>query len=176
MKGETNKKRSRTPEEIRELYDDMHLGKVLLFLRLRGVKLHDRTGLIAVLEFAWLLPTFIFFILASALCEIASNVIPVLTKLSLRMSYLRPVRGSITNKRPGTSLLRIAQCLYSPDIIEKTFEPLIADWRMEYFEALGQGHNLKARCLSARYTYSFVVAIVVSKAYSILKSLRPAEK
>ena len=46
---------------------------------------------------------------------------------------------------PGTRILRIADFLYSPATVEKIFKQEVADWRLEYFEALKEGRNWKAR-------------------------------
>jgi hypothetical protein len=176
VKDETNNKRALLPEEMRELYENTPLGGVMYFLHERNQKLRDRKGLLAGLEIVCIFPAAVFIFLVSELCEIIYYVTSELRELLLREPYLRPLHDRLISKEPGASLLRIAQYLYSPKTIEKTFEPLIADWRTEYLEALGRGHNLKARWISARYTYSFVMVMALSKVYSLLKSLRSAEK
>src|SRR6185295_13490790 len=58
-------------------------------------------------------------------------------------------------KAPGTRLMLLVSFLYSHSDIEKIFEPTIADWRKEYFEALMAHCLWKARWINVRYRYRF---------------------
>lgn len=83
---------------------------------------------------------------------------------------------SRTTKAPGARLLAVIDFLFSPKTVEQTFKPLIADWRHEYFEALKQNRKWKARWISARYRFSFINAITLSKVFSLLKQIRSISK
>ena len=94
---------------------------------------------------------------------------------ALQMKNIRKKKLHVRNA-PGTRLLLIADFLYSPKTFEQTFKPLIADWRYEYFEALKHGRTKKARWISFRYRYSFVMAMSLSKVFSLLKQIRSVSK
>lgn len=88
----------------------------------------------------------------------------------------RRVRVKRIRNVPGTKLLLIVDFFYSPKAVEETFKPTIADWHAEYFEALKQEKFLKARWISVRYTYRFVLAMGLSQVFSIIKSFRSVIK
>src|ERR1044072_760418 len=75
-----------------------------------------------------------------------------LVRLCIRVFTIRrKTRNSTTPvlvKAPGTKLLTLVDFLFSPKTVERTFKPLIADWRYEYFEALNQGRKYKAHWIS----------------------------
>jgi hypothetical protein len=77
---------------------------------------------------------------------------------------------------PGTKLLSFVEFFYSPKTVEEVFKPVIADWRTEYFDALKQKRTIKAHWISVRYKYHFVVAMGVSKVYSLFRSILSARK
>jgi len=79
-------------------------------------------------------------------------------------------------KAPGTRLFGLVDFLFSPKTVEQTFKPLIADWRYEYFEALKQEHKWKARWISTHYRFSFIMAMGLSKVFSLLKQWKSASK
>lgn len=56
-------------------------------------------------------------------------------------------------------ILKFSRKLYSEEITKLCFEPLIADWKNEYSEAVSQNRNWKAYCISVRYAYAFVSAM-----------------
>jgi hypothetical protein len=85
-------------------------------------------------------------------------------------------RESRITKAPGAILLSFVDFFFSPKVVEQTFKPLVADWRFEYFEALHQGRTLKARWISARYRYSFIMAMSLSKIFSLLKQIKSVTK
>lgn len=55
--------------------------------------------------------------------------------------------------------LRITHFLYCSKIQKEIFEPIIADWQEEYFEALFKKEIWKARWINVRYTYAFLAAM-----------------
>jgi len=79
-------------------------------------------------------------------------------------------RSNIT-KAPGTRLLGLVDFLFSPKTVEQTFKPIVADWRHEYFEAKKQERKWKARWISTRYRFSFIMAMGLSKVFSLFKQL-----
>lgn len=93
-------------------------------------------------------------------------------KLSLQALKGRPKFKTA----PGTRLLSVAEFFYSPKTVEEVFKPIIADWRTEYFDALTQNRSLKARWISVRYKYHFVLAMGLSKVYSLFRSILSARK
>ena len=86
-----------------------------------------------------------------------------------------PRTGRIS-KAPGTRLLLIVDFLFSPATVEETFKPTVADWRKEYFEALRQKRFLKAGWISVRYRYRFILAMGLSKVFSVIKSFKSVIK
>ncbi len=56
-------------------------------------------------------------------------------------------------------LLAISKILYSAKIQRELFEPIVADWQEEYFEALLKKEIRKARWINVRYTYAFLAAM-----------------
>lgn len=86
------------------------------------------------------------------------------------------VRERHINKAPGARLIQMADFFFSPKAVEETFKPTVADWRTEYFEALNQKRPLKARWINVRYTYRFLMAMGLSKAFSIVKGVKSVIK
>jgi hypothetical protein len=84
--------------------------------------------------------------------------------------------SSIVERAPGATLHSVVDFLYSQKTVKETFEPIIADWRFEYFEALSQKRIWKARWICVRYTYSFVMAMGLSKIFSFYKVFTRAGK
>lgn len=76
----------------------------------------------------------------------------------------------------GTNSLGIIEFLFSDSTVEKTFKPLIADWRFEYFEALNQKRTWKARWISVRYRYAFIKATGLSVISSLLNKVLSLSK
>lgn len=83
---------------------------------------------------------------------------------------------SLISCPPGAILLAIVDFLFSHRYVEHTFKSLVADWRYEYFEALKQGRTYKAHWISARYRYRFIMAMSLSRIFSLLKQLRSVSK
>ena len=75
---------------------------------------------------------------------------------------------------PGSRILSIVEFFYSPKTVEEVFKPIIADWRIEYFEALKHNRTIKARWISLRYKYDFAKAMGVSKVYSLFRGILSA--
>jgi len=55
--------------------------------------------------------------------------------------------------------LQVSKFLCSHKIQIEVFEPIIADWQVEYFEALFKKEIWKARWINVRYTYAFLAAM-----------------
>lgn len=72
---------------------------------------------------------------------------------------------------PGTRLLKVADFFFSPDTVKLTFEPLVADWRQEYFDALNGYRFWKARWIYIRYYWYFAKAFGLSKILNLIKGL-----
>lgn len=88
-----------------------------------------------------------------------------------RAKGTRKMRGA-----PGTWWLQLVDFFFSPKTVEQTFKPIVADWRTEYTEALHQKRFLKARWINVRYTYHFIMAMGLSKLFSIIKSVKSVIK
>jgi len=88
----------------------------------------------------------------------------------VRETFPRPYPRSlpIVHRPPGSRLLNIVEFLYSPSAREKVFEPLIADWRLEYFEALAVKKPLKAKWISVRYYWAFCKAMGLQRLLSVI--------
>lgn len=72
---------------------------------------------------------------------------------------------------PGARHLILVDFLYSPRTVEETFKPIIADWRLEYFNALAEKRKHKARWISIRYSYRFALAMGLSHAYALIRQI-----
>jgi hypothetical protein len=59
----------------------------------------------------------------------------------------------------ANSLLVISSFFYSAKNQKEIFEPILADWQEEYFEALFKKEIWKARWINVRYTYTFLAAM-----------------
>lgn len=77
-------------------------------------------------------------------------------------------RKKRVRKAPGIRLMLIATFLYSPADVEKVFEPTLADWRKEYFEALAARRRWKAQWINVRYRYRFALAMGLSKGWKLI--------
>ena len=53
----------------------------------------------------------------------------------------------------------IVNFLYSDKIQKEVFDPIVADWQEEYFEALFKKEIWKAHWINIRYTYAFIIAM-----------------
>jgi len=118
---------------------------------------------------ALFIPTVLFLLLAFVGCVAIGLFIAV----TFFQSLMQPKKIS---EAPGSILLSIVEFLYRPTTVEHTFRPIIADWRVEYFDALQQGRVLKARWITFRYTYSFITAMCASKVLSFIKMFKSASR
>jgi hypothetical protein len=73
---------------------------------------------------------------------------------------------------PGSLLLEIIDFFFSKKTVLLTFQPLIADWREEFFEALDANRYCKARWVSLRYYWAFAKACFLSKLAEFFKIFR----
>jgi hypothetical protein len=60
---------------------------------------------------------------------------------------------------PGNKLLKISNFLYSIKDQKEIFNPAIADWQEEYFQALSKNEIWKARWINVRYVYAFLATM-----------------
>lgn len=58
-------------------------------------------------------------------------------------------------------IIRFSQNLYGEETAKFCFEPLIADLKKEYSEAIADGQNWKTNWILVRYLYAFVLAIIL---------------
>jgi hypothetical protein len=120
-------------------------------------------------------------VIENALASTGPNRIRrLLVTLRLLVERLSNLVGAsdagMVKRAPGTRLLQIVDFLCSPTTVEQVFEPLVADWQKEYFDALHKGRRLKARWISVRYYWSTIQALGLSKVFSLLRSFTSAKK
>jgi hypothetical protein len=117
-------------------------------------------------------PILLGFIVISILVRLFLETLNLarLVLLALKVMLVYPSQNHV-KKAPGTTLLSIVEFLFAPKTVEGTFNPIVADWRNEFFEALKQGRTRKARWISIRYTYSFILAMSLSKVFAFFKSV-----
>lgn len=80
--------------------------------------------------------------------------------------------GVRVEKPPGTLMLKVTDFFFSKKTVLLTFQPLIADWQEEYFEALSGKRYHKARWVSLRYYWAFAKACFLSKLAEFLRNIR----
>lgn len=151
-------------------------GPAMLVLRGVFFKLDDRRNDHGWFLNAGLTAVGIIVVIAAMLLAIISLAVSEFAEILREVASFRPTHSNPINKTPGATLLRLVNFLYSTGTVEKTFKPIIADWRTEYFEATCQGSFVKARLISAGYAYRFVAAMALSTIYSFLRSLTSAGK
>lgn len=83
-------------------------------------------------------------------------------------------RATSIKQPPGSRLLKVTDFLCSPKTMRLTVNPLVADWRTEYFDALKEGREWKARWISARYYCAFGKALALDKVLGLLKAVSSA--
>lgn len=74
-------------------------------------------------------------------------------------SISRKQYSSLIESLPHSFLLKLANFFFSSKNVKEIFEPIISDWQEEYFEALFKKEIWKARWISIRYYYVFLVAM-----------------
>jgi hypothetical protein len=60
---------------------------------------------------------------------------------------------------PNYYFSKTSNFFFSIKTQKDTFEPIVADWQEEYFEALHKKEIWKARWINVRYTYGFIMAM-----------------
>jgi hypothetical protein len=79
------------------------------------------------------------------------------------LSILRDRDGGQLVKPPGQTYLKIVEYVVSKKMYQSTFEPLVADWQEEYFEALDQKRGrVKLFFVDVRYKWAFAKACGLS--------------
>jgi hypothetical protein len=95
--------------------------------------------------------------------------------LRIRGRLLFRPRSAITYA-PGTTLLAIANFLYSPKTVKLTFEVLIGDLQFEYNEALKEKRRIKAKYIRVRYFFLFLANMGLSKLWSAVSAIKQVIK
>ncbi len=72
---------------------------------------------------------------------------------------------------PETQLVRIASFLFSSIEIERIFEPIIADWHEEYFQAYNAGRILKATLISLYYRYKLAQTMGLKMCFTLMSTV-----
>ncbi len=87
-------------------------------------------------------------------------------EFSLAFGLNNKIKGLIQNIKfknkfslPGNFWLNLVDFFYSQKIKKQVFEPIIADWQEEFFEALFKKEIWKARWINVRYTYAFLASM-----------------
>jgi hypothetical protein len=150
-------------------YKDAPLGPKIIDLHIRLIELELKSGA----NFK-LLPNRVelnggLMIFKLGVLALTSMIVIALRKLPSAVPSLLRSRFDFISEMPGARLLQLAQLFFSPATVERTFNPIVSDWRTEYFEAHKEGRVMRAQLISACYTHKFVAAMVLSKAYSFLR-------
>jgi len=72
---------------------------------------------------------------------------------------------------PGRRLLKFADFFSSAKSMELVFRPLVADWHHEYFDALNERREWKARWISIRNCWDFAKAFGLCKLLGLIKPI-----
>ena len=67
----------------------------------------------------------------------------------------------VAKNAPGARVLKFVDLFCNPSTVERTFKPLVADWRYEYFEALEE-KRIKALWISVRYCWSVAITLGIT--------------
>lgn len=70
---------------------------------------------------------------------------------------------------PGIHMARLAKWVFPRKMYEQIYEPQIADMRLEYYEALREGAEWKAKWIRAYYMIAFAKTIVASIPVRLIK-------
>src|SRR5439155_1475136 len=74
---------------------------------------------------------------------------------------------------PGTKMMAFAGRWFHPKTIELVFEPIVADYQHEVFEALNAGHpQAEVKRIQTRYWIGFLIAVAYQIAGGIGKLVR----
>jgi len=146
-----------------------------------GISSAGVTGFMAML----IMPLLLFLIIGTIICTVVWVFWQVISVLWYMMKQIcqaisdkiplarngKTTSAKRLHKAPGAKLLLMVNFFYSPRIVEQVFGPLVADWRKEYFAALHHGKKWKARWINVRYVVSFVMAMGLTKAFSVIRSI-----
>lgn len=92
--------------------------------------------------------------------------------LSIHKRYIEQAAEKIV-RPPGYRELGLISFFVSPQKIENVYEPIIADWNVEYYEALSKSKPvIRVFFIRVRYMYALISALgldaIVKKAVSFL--------
>lgn len=85
-------------------------------------------------------------------------------------------RRTLIARAPGSLILLFVDFFFSHKAVKEIFEPLVADLRTEYFNALTSKRKWKARWIRLRYCYHFILAAGLAKLFSLVKIVKSAAK
>jgi hypothetical protein len=100
--------------------------------------------------------------------EILSSLFSFLVIL---LSFIEYFSTRVKEAAPGKRLLSVVQFFYSSADVQKTFKPIIADWRKECFDALTEKRVWKARWISIRYRCRFLQAMGLNRIWGLIESI-----
>lgn len=143
----------------------------LLHSILQSINTHESLKFKLFVQSLWILTAFklsLFFIrveiILIARAFSVQNIILIL--LSVMLSFIESSYDYWTAKKisgaPGSRLLRTTSYLYSSKTMTEVFEPMVCDWRADYFKAKMNGEHLKARCVSLRETLNYLFAVILT--------------
>jgi hypothetical protein len=146
-----------------------------------GINLHRKYWGLLIVAFSSLIPIWVSYVaedltvsLLSGIANIIGFFVGIILMFGAKSKRARNRAKNIApriSQAPGAKLLSIVEYLYSPKIVEGVFKQIVGDWRTEYFDALKEGRNLKAYWISVRYTFSFVMAMGLSKLFSVIRGI-----
>lgn len=72
---------------------------------------------------------------------------------------------------PGSLWMRFTEFFYSKKFVEGTIKPTIADWHCEYFEALQEKREWKARWINVRYHWAMIKTLGLGKVWELVEKV-----
>ena len=121
-----------------------------------------RSMLLLILQLSWFIGIFVAYFFVSVgipnlrLSGFAVTVTVLLLVFLLIIIFGKNILSKSVVFLPLSSkYLRTGKFLFSPKTQKEIFEPIVADWQEEYFEALFKKDIWKARWINVRYTNAF---------------------
>ncbi|WP_437758413.1 hypothetical protein [Sorangium sp. So ce1389] len=117
--------------------------------------------------------SFVLLVVATAILLVVAAVIFGVLYAALQHSRSQSIkrrRRRITGP-PGCRLHALAGFFYSRKTMERVFDPMLADMRSEYFEALANGRIWKARWHRVTYYWAFVKSIGLHSVLSLAQEI-----
>lgn len=99
------------------------------------------------------------------------NFITILTNIVVGVCFIHIWLKSLSDI--DLKILKFTKKFYSEETIKLCFEPLIADWKTEYSQAIKTNHKWKAQKITFSYIYAFLCAIIqqtwLGKIFELIK-------